>query len=259
MKILLFLLFSTSVFSAERIVSLTPATTEIIYKLGHFNDVVGVTDFCRYPAESTNKVKLGGLYNLKYEELIKLHPSLILIDDSSGDRQKDIRKLKFRIEVLAYKKLNDIFKSIEDIGAFLQESPKAVKIVNDLKNLITKNKNLLKSKNVLIVIGENAKKGEPNDLLIPGGGTFYSELIESLGGKNIFYGINGYQNISHDLLKTKKIDYVVHITAENKNVYEKFWQDKYHVKAIILNDGKYFIPGIRFFDIIDEIKKNVRN
>jgi iron complex transport system substrate-binding protein len=259
MKILLLLLFSISTFSAERIVSLTPATTEIIYKLGHFNEVVGVTDYCHYPLESKNKSRLGGLYNLKYEELIKLHPTLVLIDDSSGDRQKDIRKLNLRLEVLAYKKLNDIFQSIGKIGKFLNESPKADKVVNKLNNLINKNRELLKTKKVLIVIGESTKKGAPTDLLIPGEGTFYSDLIEQLGGKNIFREINGYQNISHDLLKTKTFDYVIHITSEKKNSYKKFWQDTYHVKSTVLSDDKYFVPAIRFFDIIDEINKNVRN
>jgi iron complex transport system substrate-binding protein len=238
---------------------LTPATTEIIYTLGHFKEVVGVTDYCRYPLETKNKSRLGGLYNLKYEEVIKLQPTLILIDDSSGARQKDIRKLNLRLEVLAYKKLNDIFHSIGEVGKFLNERPIADKIVNNLKILISKNRELLKSKKVLFVIGESDKRGNPTDLLIPGEGTFYSDLIEVLGGENIFSEIKGYQNISHDLLKTKKFDYVIHITPESENNYKKFWQDTYHVKSIILSDDKYYVPAIRFFDIVAEIKKDVRN
>jgi len=259
MRFLLLFSISISLFSAERIVSLAPATTEILFELGHFNEVVGVTDYCHYPLEAKNKVRLGGLYNLRYEDLIKIKPTLIIVDDSAGDRKKDIEKLKLRILTVKYKTITDIFYSIETIGNTLNEKSNSQKMVLTIKKQMANAFNLLKSKKVLWVIGESDKASGPGDFLVPGNNTFYNDLIEQLGGTNIFKSMQGYQNISHDVLKNKKFDLVIHLTQNKKNNYENFWKETYHIKPILLVDEKYYVPAIRFFDVIKEIEKNVKN
>ena len=47
----------------QRIISLAPSNTEILFALGLGGKVVGVTDYCDYPSEALNKTKVGGYIN----------------------------------------------------------------------------------------------------------------------------------------------------------------------------------------------------
>ena len=63
--------------SGNRIISLAPHITEIIYALHAQDQLVAVTDFCRYPEEAASKEKIGGLLDPNIEKIIMLKPTLI--------------------------------------------------------------------------------------------------------------------------------------------------------------------------------------
>jgi len=62
----------------ERIVSLNPAITEVLFALGLGERVVGVTRFCDYPAEAREKQEIGGIIDASEEKIISLEPDLVL-------------------------------------------------------------------------------------------------------------------------------------------------------------------------------------
>jgi len=67
----------------EKIVSLAPGNTEILFALGLGDRVVGVTSYCDYPPEALNKEKVGGFYNPSVELVVNLTPDLILAYDGN--------------------------------------------------------------------------------------------------------------------------------------------------------------------------------
>src|SRR5580658_9839975 len=62
----------------DRVVSLAPSLTEIVFALGEGSHVAGDTDFCDYPAEAAQKPHVGGPVNPNLEEIVSLMPDLIL-------------------------------------------------------------------------------------------------------------------------------------------------------------------------------------
>ncbi len=62
----------------QRIISLRPSRTEILFALGLGEKVVGVTDFCNYPPEVLDKEKIGGISTPDIEKIIALQPDLVL-------------------------------------------------------------------------------------------------------------------------------------------------------------------------------------
>ena len=56
----------------QRIISLAPSLTEALFALGAGNRVVGVTEYCDYPAEVKTKTKVGGMINPNIERLVAL-------------------------------------------------------------------------------------------------------------------------------------------------------------------------------------------
>lgn len=63
----------------RRIVSLAPSLTETIYALGLQDNLVGDTDYCDYPPDAQKKTKVGGAINPSLEEIVALHPDLVLV------------------------------------------------------------------------------------------------------------------------------------------------------------------------------------
>ncbi len=66
----------------QRIVSLAPSLTETVYALGLQDRLVGDTDYCDYPADAQKKTKVGGAINPSLEEIVALHPDLVLMTKS---------------------------------------------------------------------------------------------------------------------------------------------------------------------------------
>lgn len=71
-----------------RIVSLVPSMTESLFDLGLGNYVVGITDYCIYPKKDVeNLPKLGGTKNPRIEEIIRLHPDLVIANKEENSEQ----------------------------------------------------------------------------------------------------------------------------------------------------------------------------
>ena len=84
----------------QRIVSLAPNITETLYALGTQDRLVGVTDYCDYPAEATTKPKVGGAINPNLEEVVALRPDLVLATKALN-RRETVEALE-RLAIPAY-------------------------------------------------------------------------------------------------------------------------------------------------------------
>jgi iron complex transport system substrate-binding protein len=76
----------------ERIVSLTPANTELLFALGLGDRVVGVTSYCDYPPEARSREIVGGFTDPSLEKIVALRPDLVLV--SRGNPREFIGKLE---------------------------------------------------------------------------------------------------------------------------------------------------------------------
>jgi len=71
----------------QRIVSLLPSLTETLFALGLGERVVGVTNFCNYPAEVEGKERVGGLFDLNAEKVLALEPDVVLSGQMKGAQE----------------------------------------------------------------------------------------------------------------------------------------------------------------------------
>ncbi|RLE28852.1 hypothetical protein DRJ27_05460 [Candidatus Acetothermia bacterium] len=68
----------------ERIISLSPTNMEILFAIGAGDRVVGVTEYCNYPAEAEEREKIGGVSTVSIEKVVALEPDLVLGDELNG-------------------------------------------------------------------------------------------------------------------------------------------------------------------------------
>ena len=124
--------------SYERIISLAPSNTEILYALGLENKIIATTRYCDYPPSAKEKTKIGGWLDIKFDMIKELKPDLILTSTFVQD------KLKEKLESEGYKvfhvdpiTLDDVLESIIAIGEKLDVEEKARDLVEKMKEEIS--------------------------------------------------------------------------------------------------------------------------
>lgn len=123
----------------NRIVSLAPNVTEILFSLGAGDRIVGVSSFCNYPPEALLKEKIGGYTNPNLEVIVSLKPDLVIGTPNVGNKEAILNLKKvIDADILLFKaeNLEDSYKMIEDIGRSIGEEERAGKLVLSLKSEI---------------------------------------------------------------------------------------------------------------------------
>lgn len=104
---------------AQRIVSLAPNLTELVYSAGAGGRMVGADAYSDYPAAARTLPRVGDAFQVDYERVLALHPDLVLVWDT-GTPEPVIEKLEhlgLRVERISTAKLGDIASAVRRIGA----------------------------------------------------------------------------------------------------------------------------------------------
>jgi iron complex transport system substrate-binding protein len=162
-----------------RIVSLSPAMTEILFALGAKNNIVGVTTFCDYPEEAKTIYKVGDFSHPSVERIVGLKPNLVVVNLPEQMKIKqNLEKLKINIFISSPKSLEDICNEIIEIGKILNKENLADSLVSYMKSNI-KNIKVKRKKRMYIELS-------PRPIVTVGSKTFLNELIAMAGAENIF-------------------------------------------------------------------------
>ena len=78
----------------ERIISIIPSTTEMLFAMGAGPRVVGVGNFDRYPPEALTRTKVGGLIDPDVERIISLKPDLVVVYGTQNDLRTQLERAK---------------------------------------------------------------------------------------------------------------------------------------------------------------------
>jgi len=248
----------------ERIVSLAPSITEILFELGLNKKIVGVTDFCNYPEEAKAKPRIGGFFNPNLEAIVSLEPDLVIGISNLGNKSVIKGLVSLDIQTLMVKSfmIDDILDSVLKIGKATGVMSRADDLVLDLRKRIEKIKDLIRgSKKVKVLF---VFSYEP--LIVAGKETFADELLSLAGGENIVRDIKGrYSRYSIEEVISKEPEVIIATVHENpssllkesKNVrgWEK-WKNLLAVKSgriYVVSEDFYFRPGPRFILGLEKI------
>lgn len=165
----------------QRIVSLAPSVTEILFAIGLDEEIVGVTEFCDFPPEALTKPKVGyAIPNL--ETIVALQPQLVLAPRTflRVDLLSKLEQLKIPTFILDPHTVEDIFAHIQLLGRMLGRSEeangKAALMRKQLAGLSSRLADLPRPSLLYIL------NSEP--LITVGPGSFIHRLIELAGGRN---------------------------------------------------------------------------
>lgn len=120
----------------ERIVSLAPSNTEILFAIGAGDRVVGVDSFSDYPAEVQELPKVGGLTDTNYEQIVALEPDLALTIGGTEEQVAKLEELGIPVVVIQPATLDDVLDRILRIGELVDAQAGARRVVEDMRSRI---------------------------------------------------------------------------------------------------------------------------
>lgn len=169
----------------DRIISLTPSNTEILFGLGLAEEIVGVNDSDNYPNEAARKEKVGGVeYNL--ELIISLEPDIVFAHESSmSTLTMAIPQLESAgVPVFVVdnaESFEETYATIEDIGTLTGKEAEATEMINRVQTDVAKVQEAIEgqpAKSAFLVVG-----GSP-DIYVAGQGTFMNEMLNAIHVEN---------------------------------------------------------------------------
>ena len=167
----------------DRIISLTPSTTELLYALGLEEKIVGVTDACDYPAAARNKPRIGSMVTPSIETIMSMRPDLVVASSDSVSPQliERLNGLGIKTYVISGYRLAGFPKALREFGTVVgrkrQAERMADKFERDIAVFRINRASNDKNRAVLYLIW-------PDPPMAAGAATPIHEALEVLGLKN---------------------------------------------------------------------------
>ena len=184
----------------DSIVSLLPSVTETLFALGLDDEIVGVSDYDNYPAETADKEKVGSM-DLNMEAILALEPDVAFLQDyhvtNASDGIKQLQEAGIEVVIVEIGSTFDsVYKSIEMIGKATGKSTEADQIVTDMKGTVKglqeKAEGITETKSVWVEISPQP------DIYTAGNGTYINEMLEMIGVVNVAGDLEGWPKVSEE-------------------------------------------------------------
>ncbi len=244
----------------ERIISLAPSNTEILFSLGLNKEIIGVTDFCNYPEEAKKKERIGGFTTPNLEKIYSLKPDFVFgIRGNPIDIFTNLKKLKIKALGFDPKTLDELFDLIIKIGKVVDKREEAKRLVNSLmlkRDKIREEAKRFKKRKVYIEIWNNP-------YITVGKNTYLNEMIKEVGGINIAENAPGdWPIISQEYIINENPEVII-IAYMGQSIDEVIkrpgWENIDAVKNrrvyIFENEDLIFRLGPRIVDGMEELFK----
>ncbi len=237
----------------QRIISLAPSLTEIIYALGVENQLVGNTNYCNYPEPAKKITKVGNLISVDFEKILQLKPDLILISTEGNTKEMADKLNSIGIEyfVANPKSFASIKTNVLKIATIFGKEKKAEILIEKWNREIDSVKLVAqkaKPKKAMFLLSI-----EP--LILVGRNTFINEMMEICNLQNIATKAMGtYPTFSREDVLKYNPDYIFvarHAGINFANVNKAYpeWKRLKAVQndnVVILDSDLFARPGPRF-------------
>lgn len=243
----------------QRIISLTPHITQILFDVGAGDSVVG-TPFT-YINEHPDIAKIGDFMNPSIEKIVALKPTIIIGSNASA-RPELLNKLKelgYSVELVDENYLVDIYRSIMIIGTLTGKEDNAKKLISAMQTQIGKLENSIINKprkTVFYQIWDNP-------LITIGKGSYLQEILMKAHLRPITIKADGYSRISIEEVLKADPDIILIPYDSTMNVDKetliKMWDRYPQMKAVknhqvlIINSENLHMPGSRLVDGLKDV------
>ena len=198
---------------AQRVVSLAPSNTEILFAVGAGSQVVGRDDFSDYPAEAASLPSVGGSFSdYNYEAIVDLKPDLVLAAEINTPEQvQALEKLGLKVYYLANPTdLEGMYTNLQIVAALTGHEAETKQLIDSLRQRVAAVEAKLQNMDQEPLVFYEIDATDPNAPYTAGKGTFIDTLIGMAKGRNLGATLNEpYGSISLEELVVQNPDIIL--------------------------------------------------
>jgi iron complex transport system substrate-binding protein len=241
---------------AQRIVSLAPHITELVFAAGAGDKLVGVVDYSDFPAQARLLPKIGDSFRVDYEEIALSDPDLILTWESGTPREvsERLQTLGYRVVELEPDSIEDIVAELERVGELAGTAEIAAERASIMRMEIAALRARYAGGEALTVFFQVS--AEP--LFTVAGAHVINEILELCGGRNIFAGLPGIAPpVSTESVLAAAPDVILATVQDDDETWMQSWTVWHQLPAVaagnlysvdrdlITRSGPRIIEGMR--------------
>jgi len=214
----------------ERIVSLTPSLTEILFAIDAGDRVRGVTAWCDYPPEAASLPRVGDFLKPNMEAMLSIKPDLVVLAATGNllrESYDNLVRLDIEVLVVWNNTIEETLDAVREIGRVLELDQNAARLEKRIRHDLAKTKERftsLRSQRILWVMGRKP-------IVAVGDGTFQDELIEAVGGINVAAGMGAWPVLNAEFVLAAD-PYFIFYSAMETSRDDDHWKKFSSLKAV---------------------------
>jgi iron complex transport system substrate-binding protein len=249
----------------ERVISTIPSLTEILYALHLEDRIIGVSKFCRYPAEAQKKEIVGGFMDPNLEKIITLRPDWIAVFGNNTRVIDAVEPLGTRVYSKHIETSSETFETILEMGQVFHVEASAENLVKSIQQefrAIGEALADLPARRVLYVVGRTP--GTLQQLYAVGKGSFMDEMLVRARGINcVEANLGAFPVLSREALLISNPEVIIDAGAAPEQALQGVIPPEWDVLASVqavrekriipLDDPRLTIVGSAMPDILRKI------
>ena len=173
--------------AAQRIVSLVPALTEMLFAIGAGPQVVAVSSYDEFPPEVKSLPKVGALLDPDMERILALRPDLVVSYGSQTDMQAQLARAKIRVFTYRHAGLNGVFATLKDLGEAVGRTTDSERLAREIRSGLDAIRARVRGRpkpRTLLVFERDPES--LRGVYVSGGVGFLHDMLGIAGGVNVF-------------------------------------------------------------------------
>lgn len=175
----------------QRIISLVPALTEMLFAIGAGPQVIAVSSFDTYPPEVASRPKVGALLDPDVERVLSMKPDLVAIYGSQSDLRQQLQRARIPIVDYRHGGLADITLTLRMLGERTGHADAAEAVATDVERRLEQIRQRTAGRpkpRTLLVFGR--EPGTLRNVYASGGRGFLHDLLTLVGGVDLFADVD---------------------------------------------------------------------
>ena len=237
----------------RRIISLVPATTEMLFAMGAGDRVAGVSNYDRFPPEVERLPKVGGLLDPDVERVLSLKPDLVIVYDTQTDLKRQLERAQVPMFLYVHRGLPDITGTMRALGARVGATAAADAAASRIEQQLAAIGRRVAGRTrpkTLLVFGREA--GTLRHVMASGGYGFLHDVLEIAGGADVLGGMRRQSvDMSTEMILTSAPDVIIELHYGGDMKPGSFEAERQVWKALpsipaVRNNRVYLLDGQEF-------------
>ena len=255
----------------QRIVSIIPAVTEMIFAMGDGGRIVGVSSYDRFPPEASRLPRVGALLDPNVERILSLKPDLVVIYNTQVELKQRLERAGIAAYSYEHRGLADITSTIRAIGTRIGSSARADRLAGEIERSIASIRASVAARprpRTLLVFEREG--GSLRNIYATGGTGFLHDMLQAAGGDDVFSDIKQQSvQATSELMLARRPEVIIELrygdSVKTADIPREMaaWNALASLPAVrnrrvhVLIGDEFVVPGPRVVDAVRRLAQTL--